>query len=152
MGFFKDFKNFAVRGNVLDLAVGIIIGAAFGSITQSLVNDMIMPPLGKFMGNVDFSNLYIPLDHQRGIHSVEEARKSGAVIAYGKFIQSVVNFIVISFSVYLIVRLMMVIQHKDKEEKAAPSPVPSKEEILLTEIRDALRYMRSTGETVTTKN
>lgn len=141
MKFFQKFKDFAVKGNVLDLAVGIIIGAAFTTVTQSLVNDVIMPPVGKIIDNVNFSNLYIPLDEQtRGISSVEEARKAGAIIAYGNFIQSVINFLIISLTVFLLVNLVHSIRHKEAQKPVDP-PAPTKEEKLLMEIRDALQNL-----------
>lgn len=140
MTFWKEFKEFAIKGNVLDLAVGIIIGAAFGTVVQSLVNDIIMPPIGKVVGNVDFSNLFIPLDEKvRGITSLAEARKAGAVLAYGNFIQSVINFSIIAFAVFIIVKAANTIR---RQEAAAPDttpPAPTREEILLTEIRDAIQ-------------
>jgi large conductance mechanosensitive channel len=146
MKFFQKFKDFAIKGNVLDLAVGIIIGAAFTTVTQSLVNDVIMPPVGKIIDNVNFSNLYIPLDEQtRGISSVEEARKAGAVIAYGNFLQSVINFLIISMTVFLLVNLVHSIRQKEAQKPADP-PAPTKEEKLLMEIRDALRDLAPKNE------
>jgi large conductance mechanosensitive channel len=140
MKFFKQFKEFAIKGNVLDLAVGIIIGAAFSTVTQSLVNDIIMPPVGKIIDNVNFSNLYIALDNKaKGIPSVEDARKAGAIIAYGNFIQSVINFIIIAFAVFLIVNFVHSLRRKEAEAPSTTPPAPTREEILLTEIRDALR-------------
>lgn len=147
MSFYQRFKEFAIKGNVLDLAIGIIIGAAFSTVTQSLVNDIIMPPVGKIIDNVDFSNLYIPLDSKaRGIRSLEEARKAGAVIAYGNFIQSIINFLVIALSVFLLVNFVHMLRRKENEtELPASPPPPSREEQLLTEIRDALVKNRPEG-------
>ena len=142
MKFFEQFKDFAIKGNVLDLAVGIIIGAAFTTVTQSLVNDIIMPPVGKLIDNVNFSNLYIPLDQKaKGIPSVEDARKAGAVIAYGNFLQSVINFLIISLAVFMLVNLVHSLRKKEAEKPVNP-PAPTKEESLLMEIRDALKAMQ----------
>lgn len=145
MPFFKRFKEFAIKGNVLDLAVGIIIGAAFTAVTQSLVNDIIMPPVGKIIDNVNFSNLYLPLDGKaKGIPSVEDARKAGAIIAYGSFFQNVINFLIISLAVFLLVNLVHSLRSKEEQNPTNP-PAPSNQEKLLMEIRDALKSM-------TTKN
>lgn len=143
MEFFKRFKQFAIKGNVLDLAVGIIIGAAFTTVTQSLVNDIIMPPVGKIIDNVNFSNLYIPLDEKaKGIPSVEDARKAGAIIAYGNFLQNIINFLIISLAVFLLVNLVHSLRHEE-EKKPTPEPAPTKEEKLLMEIRDALKSIET---------
>ena len=142
MPFFTKFKDFAIKGNVLDLAVGIIIGAAFTSVTQSLVNDIIMPPVGKLIDNVNFSNLYIALDRNaRGLPSVEDARKLGAVIAYGSFLQNVINFLIISLAVFLLVNFVHSLRHKESLKPAVAPPSQTNEEKLLIEIRDALRGM-----------
>jgi large conductance mechanosensitive channel len=142
MKFLKKFKDFAIKGNVLDLAVGIIVGAAFTTVTQSLVNDIIMPPVGKIIDNVNFSNLYIPLDQKaKGIPSVEEARKAGAIIAYGSFLQSVINFLIISLAVFLLVNFVHTLRVKEAEKPTTTPPAPSREEKLLTEIRDAIRSL-----------
>src|SRR5262245_15225256 len=101
---FKEFKAFAMRGNVLDLAVGVIIGAAFGAIVNSLVNDIIMPPIGKLMGGMDFKDLFIPLDGKT-YESLAIAKMAGApVIAYGNFLNTIINFLIISFAIFLLVR------------------------------------------------
>lgn len=133
--FFQDFKKFAIKGNIIDMAVGVIIGGAFGKIVTSLVNDIIMPTVGILLGGVDFSALkYIitPADEATGI--VE------ASIKYGSFIQTIVDFLIIAFSVFFFVRLMGKLQRK-KEEKATPPapPAPTAEQQLLTEIRDLLK-------------
>ena len=142
MRFFNRFKDFAIKGNVLDLAVGIIVGAAFTTVTQSLVNDIIMPPVGKIIDNVNFSNLYIPLDQKaKGIPSVEDARKAGAVIAYGNFFQNVINFLIISLTVFLLVNLVHSIRHKESLKPVEPPPAPTTEEKLLSEILETLRSM-----------
>jgi large conductance mechanosensitive channel len=132
----KEFKEFAMRGNVIDLAVGIIIGAAFGRIVTSLVNDIIMPPIGLLMGNVDFSNLFVNLDMSQAFASVAEAEAAGApIIKYGLFINTVLDF---AFAIFLVIRAINRFQRK---KEAAPSPpaAPPPEVQLLTEIRDLLR-------------
>ncbi|MCL5278541.1 MAG: large conductance mechanosensitive channel protein MscL [Planctomycetes bacterium] len=103
----KEFKEFAMRGNVVDLAVGIIIGAAFGRIVTSIVNDIIMPPIGKLMGNVNFSDLFVSLDPEktRGIASLAQARATGAaVIAYGQFINTIIDFVIVAFAIFLLIK------------------------------------------------
>jgi len=134
----EDFKKFIMRGNVVDLAVGIIIGAAFGKIVSSLVADVLMPPLGLLMGNVDFSGLFINLS---GTHypTLAAAKKAGApTINYGLFINSVIDFLIVSAAVYVVVK---VINKMQKKAEAAP-PKPSREEELLTDIRDLLKDRR----------
>lgn len=109
MGMLREFKEFAMRGNVVDLAVGIIIGAAFGKIVSSLVGDIIMPPIGKMMGGVNFSDLYISLDPEKtaGISSLAKAKEAGAaVIAYGLFINTVIDFVIVAFCIFLLVKAM----------------------------------------------
>ena len=99
----KEFKEFAMRGNVIDLAVGVIIGAAFGGVVTSLVNDVIMPPIGQMMGGLDFKDLFIPLD--RGTYkTLDEARKATAVIAYGSFVNTVINFLIVAFAIFILVK------------------------------------------------
>jgi large conductance mechanosensitive channel len=137
-GFFQEFKEFAMRGNVVDLAVGLVIGAAFGAIVNSLVNDIIMPPIGLVMGNVDFSDLFINLSDQ-DYTSLAAAREAGApVIAYGAFINVVINFVIIAFAIFLVVKGMNRLRRK---QEAAPeeTPVPPRQETLLEEIRDILK-------------
>ncbi len=139
----KEFKEFAVKGNVVDMAVGIIIGAAFGTIVQSLVNDVIMPPIGLLLGNVDFSNLFIVLKEGTVAGPYETlvlAKEAGAVtISYGAFITTVVSFLIVAFCVFLLVKG---INKAKREEEEAPAPAappePSNEEKLLGEIRDLL--------------
>ena len=126
----EEFKAFVMRGNVLDLAVGVIIGGAFGKIVTSLVNDIFMPIIGMIIGNVDFSSLEIKLGE-----SVEGAEQ--AAIRYGMFIQEIVNFLIIALCVFVAIKVINKLQKK-KEEASAPAPGPTKEEVLLTEIRDAL--------------
>lgn len=134
----REFREFAMRGNVVDMAVGIIIGAAFGKIVTSLVNDVIMPPLGLLMGQVDFSDLYLNLSSQQ-YASLTAATEAGApVIRYGVFVNTVIDFVIVAFAIFMIVRAMNRLR---KQESAAPSPppVPTVEEKLLTEIRDLLK-------------
>ena len=133
MKLFDEFKAFVMRGNVVDMAVGVIIGGAFGKIVTSLVNDIFMPIIGMILGNVDFSSLEIKLGEP-----VEGAEQ--AAIRYGAFIQEIVNFIIIAFCIFMFIKLINRIQKK-KEEAPAPAPEPTKEEVLLTEIRDALNKM-----------
>lgn len=127
----SEFKNFAMRGNVVDMAVGIVIGGAFGKIVSSFVADVLMPPIGIMLGNVDFSDLAVTL---------QGATDGGAAVMlrYGVFLQTVVDFVIIAFAIFLVVKAMNTMKKKDEAAPAAP-PAPSKEETLLTEIRDALR-------------
>jgi large conductance mechanosensitive channel len=131
----EDFKKFALRGNVVDLAVGVIIGAAFGAIVNSLVGDIIMPMVGAVTGGVDFSNYFLPLSSKVTAVSLVEAKKQGAVLAWGSFITLALNFIIIAFVLFLVIRAM---NHMVKKEAEKP-PAPSKSEELLTEIRDLLK-------------
>lgn len=131
MSFFKEFKDFAMRGNVVDLAVGIIIGGAFGKIVSSLVADVLMPPIGAIVGGVDFTSLAITLkDAANGAPAV--------VISYGKFLQSVVDFLIVAFAIFTVVKLMNSLKKKEEAAPAAP-PAPSAEQKLLAEIRDILK-------------
>lgn len=133
----QEFKKFAMRGNVMDMAVGIIIGGAFGKIITSLVNDIIMPPIGKLLGGVDFTNLFIVLG--KGTYpSLAAAQAAGAAtINYGVFINTVINFLIIAFSIFMIIKAMNAAKKKEEAAPAAPA-APPREEILLTEIRDLL--------------
>ncbi len=128
-----EFKAFVMRGNVLDLAVGVIIGGAFGKIVTSLVNDIFMPIIGMIIGNVDFTTLEIKIGEP-----VEGAEQ--AAIKYGMFIQEIVNFLIIALCIFMFIKLISKIQKK-KDEAPAPAPEPTKEELLLTEIRDSLKKM-----------
>ena len=130
MKLFDEFKAFVMRGNVVDMAVGVIIGGAFGKIVTSLVNDIFMPIIGMILGNVNFSSLEIKLGEP--VEGVEQA-----AIRYGMFIQEIVNFIIIAFCIFMFIKVINKMQKK-KEEAPAPAPEPTKEEVLLTEIRDAL--------------
>ena len=142
MGFLKEFKEFAVKGNVMDMAVGVIIGGAFGKIVTSLVNDVIMPPIGLVVGGVDFSDMKLTLK-QQVLDAAGEVLTPAVTWNYGAFIQQVVDFTILAFCVFLMVKVMNSI-NKKKEEPApapapAPEPEPSAEEKLLTEIRDLLK-------------
>ena len=128
-----EFKAFVMRGNVVDMAVGVIIGAAFGKIVTSLVNDIFMPIIGMIIGNVDFTTLEIKIGEP-----VEGAEQ--AAIKYGMFIQEIINFLIIALCIFMFIKLINKVQKK-KEEAPAPAPEPTKEEVLLTEIRDSLKKM-----------
>jgi len=137
---FKEFKEFAIKGNMIDLAVGVVIGAAFGAIVKSLVDDIIMPPLGLITGNVDFQNLFIVLKqgakHPGPYESLREATDAGAVlIKYGTFANTIVSFLIIAFSVFMLVKQIYRLQKSAPVPPAAPTP----DQKLLTEIRDILK-------------
>jgi large conductance mechanosensitive channel len=133
----KEFKEFALRGNVVDMAVGIIIGAAFSTIVKSLVDDIITPPLGVVTGGIDFSNLFIPLNGEH-YDTLAQARQAGApTINYGLFINNVISFTIVAFVLFLVVKGMNELRRKQEEEPASEPP-PSREVQLLEEIRDAL--------------
>ena len=138
MGFIKEFKEFAVKGNVMDMAVGVIIGGAFGKIVTSLVNDILMPPIGVIMGNTDFSNLKLDISIVRDAISGAETAEP-VYWNYGAFIQQCIDFIILAFCVFLLVKLMNKLKKKKEAPAPAPEPQPTKEEILLTEIRDLLK-------------
>jgi large conductance mechanosensitive channel len=136
MSMASEFKDFISKGNVMDLAVGVIIGAAFGKIVDSLVNDIIMPIVGKIFGGFDFSNMYIPLNGQDMALALVEAKKVGAVLAYGNFITIVINFIILAFVIFQMVKMV----NRLKKAEPPPSPVATPDDIvLLREIRDALK-------------
>jgi large conductance mechanosensitive channel len=140
----KAFRDFAMRGNVVDLAIGVIIGAAFGKIVDSLVNDLIMPVIGALTGGLDFSNYFTPLSKAVTSPALADARKQGAVLAWGNFLTITVNFLIIAFVLFLIVRGINSLKHRMvAEEAAAPPPAPPRQEVLLEEIRDLLA--RKTG-------
>lgn len=135
---FEEFKKFAMRGNVVDMAVGIIIGGAFGKIVSSFVNDVIMPPIGMLMGNVDFSQLFINLTDQE-YSSLTAAQDAGAAtINYGIFINTVLDFLIVAFAIFMVIRGMNKMKKKEEEKPAEP-PKPSEEVLLLQDIRDALK-------------
>jgi len=134
----KEFREFAMKGNVVDLAIGIVIGAAFGAIVSSLVNDLIMPIIGVATGGLDFSNYFIALSSKVTATNLADAKKQGAVLAYGSFIQLVVNFLIVAFSLFIVIRLLN--QLKRREEAKAAEPAKASAEVaLLTEIRDLLK-------------
>lgn len=144
MSMLQEFKAFAVKGNVVDLAVAVIIGAAFGKIVDSLVQDVIMPVIGKIFGGLDFSNYYLPLNNQGMNLTLVEAKKAGAVLAYGNFITILLNFIILAFIIFQMVRLInkartLSFRKQREAEEAAPAAPPSEDVLLLREIRDALR-------------
>jgi len=134
MSFISEFKAFAMRGNLIDLAVGVVIGAAFGKIVASLVDNVIMPPLGVVIGNVDFSDLVIkigtPVADAKGVVT------GGAIIKYGVFLNTIIQFVIVAIAIFLVVKLMNRLTHK---QEAAPPPPPAPEVVLLTEIRDLLK-------------
>jgi large conductance mechanosensitive channel len=133
----KEFREFAMKGNVVDLAVGVIIGAAFGAIVTSLVGDVIMPIIGAATGGLDFSNYFIPLSAKVTATNLADAKKQGAVLAYGNFITLTLNFLIVAFVLFMVIRVMNQLK-RHEEAKPAP-PKPSAEVELLTEIRDILK-------------
>src|ERR1700720_4044802 len=134
----EEFKKFALRGNVVDLAVGVIIGVAFGAIVNSLVGDIIMPVIGAVTGGLDFSNYFISLSSKVTADSLAEAKKQGAVLAWGSFITIVINFLIIAFVLFLAIKGLSTLQKKEAQKPADPRK-PSAEVELLTEIRDLLK-------------
>ena len=132
----KEFREFAMKGNVVDLAVGVIIGAAFGGIVTSLVGDIIMPIVGAITGGLDFSNYYTPLSKAVTASNLADAKKQGAVLAWGSFLTLTINFIIIAFVLFVVIRFMNKLKRRDE---AAPPPKPTRQEELLTEIRDLLK-------------
>lgn len=138
MGMLKEFREFAMKGNVVDLAVGVIIGAAFGAIVTSLVGDIIMPIIGAITGGLDFSNYFTGLSKAVTATNLADAKKQGAVLAWGNFLTLTLNFLIVAFVLFMVIRAMN--QFKRKEEaKPAEPPKPSAEAVLLTEIRDLLK-------------
>lgn len=133
----KEFRDFALKGDVVDLAVGVIMGVSFGAIVKSLVDDVIMPPIGYILGNVDFTNLFLVIKEGSSpgpYTTLAEASKAGAVmVKYGSFVNTVVSFLIVSFAVFLLIRQL------NRFKKAAPAAAPSAEVSLLTEIRDLLK-------------
>lgn len=136
--FLQDFKTFAMRGNVIDMAVGVIIGGAFGKIVSSMVADIIMPPLGLLIGGVNFTDLRLVM---KPAHVVDGKEVAAVTLNYGNFLQATFDFLIIAFSIFLFIRLIAKLTHLREESKAkeTATPVPSKEETLLTEIRDILK-------------
>jgi large conductance mechanosensitive channel len=131
MSVIKEFKEFAMKGNVMDLAVGIIIGAAFGKVVSSIVGDVIMPPIGLALGGVNFTNLAVTLKEAT-------AAEPAVLLRYGAFIQSIVDFLIVAFAIFMVIKTMNALKRKKEEAPAPPAP-PSKEEVLLTQIRDAIQ-------------
>lgn len=134
----QEFKEFAVKGNVVDMAVGIIIGAAFGTIVKSLVADVIMPPIGMLLGGVDFTNFFITLSG--GTHAtLEAAKKAGAVtLNYGAFLNTVISFLIVAFAVFLLIKGINSLKRQEEEKAEEEPAAPPRQEVLLEEIRDAL--------------
>ena len=133
----KEFRDFAMKGNVVDLAVGVIIGAAFGGIVSSLVGDIIMPVIGAITGGLDFSNYFTGLSKAVTATNLADAKKQGAVLGWGNFLTLTLNFMIVAFVLFLVIRAMN--QLKRKDEAAPPQPKPTRQEELLTEIRDLLK-------------
>ncbi len=137
MAMLDEFKQFAMKGNVVDLAVGVIIGGAFGKIVDSLVQDVVMPPISKLFGGLDFANYYLPLNGQSTTLTLVEAKKAGAVLAYGNFLTISLNFLILAFVIFQMVRL---VNKARRKEEPAPAPAVTPEDIvLLREIRDSLK-------------
>ena len=138
MTILKEFREFAVKGNAIDMAVGIIVGGAFGKIVSSLVSDVIMPPIGRLVGGIDFTSLFVNLTSTH-YETLAEAQKAGAAtLNYGKFIQTTVDFVIIAFAVFLMVKAINAAKRKE-EAKPQPEPAPPPEIVLLSEIRDLLK-------------
>jgi len=134
----KEFREFALRGNVADLAVGVIIGAAFGKIVESLVGDLFVPIIGALTGGLDFSNYFVALSGRVTATSLAEAKKQGAVLAWGNFFTLALNFLIIAWVMFFVARLMNRLKRLETADPAA-APPPSRQEVLLTEIRDLLK-------------
>ncbi len=134
----SEFKKFAMRGNVMDMAIGIVLGAAFGKIVTSFVSDILMPPIGLLLGGTDFTNFFVTLSGGT-FGTLEEAAAAGAVtLNYGAWLNTVIDFLIVAFAIFLIIRQLNKLKKKEEEKPAAP-PQPSAEEKLLTEIRDVLK-------------
>lgn len=151
MGVLKEFKEFAIKGNLIDMAVGVVIGTAFGRVVSAFIEGMIMPLIGKVMNNVDFNNLYLGLSDAvnsakttNPTLTLEEAKKLGPVISYGTFITVVIDFIIIAFTVFVVIKTIN--KMKRKQEEAPAEVVVSKEEQLLSEMRDLLKIISSKNE------
>lgn len=134
----NEFKKFAMRGNVVDMAVGIIIGAAFGKIVSSAVNDLIMPPIGKMMGGVDFTGLFVNLGEGEYATLAQAQEAGAATLNYGNFLQVTLDFVIVAFAVFMMIKALNSMKKKEEEKPAEPAK-PSDEVVLLTEIRDALK-------------
>ncbi|WP_029350711.1 large conductance mechanosensitive channel protein MscL [Bosea sp. 117] len=133
----KEFREFAIKGNVVDLAIGVIIGAAFGRIVESIVSDLFMPIVGAILGGLDFSNYFVGLSSNVTANSLAAAREQGAVFAYGNFLTVVINFLIIAWILFMVVKGINRLRRKAAETPPPPAP-PTKEEVLLTDIRDIL--------------
>ncbi len=138
MGMLQEFKAFAMRGNVVDMAVGIIIGGAFGKIVSSLVNEVVMPPIGLLLGGVDFSDLKLVLKNEVVDETTKAVTSPAVVLSYGSFINTVIDFLIVAFVIFMLIKIMNMAKKK-QEAAPAPAPAPSKEELLLTDIRDILK-------------
>ena len=139
MGFIKEFKEFAMKGNVMDMAVGVIIGGAFGKIVSSLVDDVLMPVIGKLTGGVDFTNLFVTLGDGE-FETLAAAKEAGAAtLAYGQFIQNIVDFLIVAFCIFLMLKGINKLNKKKEEEAAPTAPAGPTQEELLAEIRDLLK-------------
>ncbi len=139
MGFTTEFKEFAMKGSVVDLAVGVIIGGAFGKIVDSLVGDVIMPVVSKLFGGLDFANYFVPLSGQSATTLIE-AKKEGAVLAYGSFLTISINFVILAFIIFLMVKAVNRLRHQEVAATPEPAaPPPAEDILLLREIRDSLR-------------
>ena len=139
MGFIKEFKEFAMKGNVMDMAVGVIIGGAFGKIVSSLVDDVLMPIVGKLTGGVDFTNLLVTLGDGE-FETLAAAKEAGAAtLAYGQFIQNIIDFLIVAFCIFLMIKGMNKLNKKKEEEAAPAAPAGPTQEELLAEIRDLLK-------------
>ena len=138
----KEFREFAMRGNVVDLAVGLIIGAAFGAIVQSMVGDIIMPVVGAITGGLDFSNYFTPLSGKVTAAALADAKKQGAVLAWGNFLTLTLNFIIVAWVMFLVVKGMNRMRRQEAAEPE-PTPAPTPVEALLTEIRDLLKQQKA---------
>lgn len=147
----NEFKAFIMKGNVMDLAVGVIIGGAFGAITKSLIGDVIMPIISAIFGGLDFSNYFAPLKDTVTATTLDAAREQGAVLAYGSFITAVINFIILGFIVFMMVRAVNSLIKKEEVKPTVAPPAPSKEQVLLTEIRDALVTKKAPAKARTKK-
>ena len=140
----QEFKKFVMRGNVMDLAVGVIIGASFGAIVKSLTDDIIMPVVGAIFGGVDFSNFFLPLSGAVTATTLDAAREQGAVFAYGSFVTAIINFLILAWIIFLMVRFVNRMMAEPEPAPAAPPP-PTKDQELLSEIRDLLAKPAARG-------
>ena len=140
MGFIKEFKEFAMKGNVMDMAVGVIIGGAFGKIVTSLVNDVLMPVISLVTGGIDFTNLFVNLSDDTKYKTLAEAQEAGAsLLAYGQFIQNIIDFVIVAFCIFLMIKGMNKLNRKKEEPETPAAPAGPTQEELLAEIRDLLK-------------